>query len=76
MVLGAGRVQRALPHAPQPAAGLAHLRDRYDIRRGRLRNRAAGRRASRLNEKPISQFQQAVITFERGVVQPHLRSIC
>lgn len=51
---------------------LTRMRARYDIRLERLRNRAAGIEASRLDEKPISQFQelqQAIITFERGEVQ-------
>jgi len=55
-----------------PAEVLARMRSRYEIRLERLRNRAAGVRASRLDEKPISQFQQlqeAVIRFERRTLE-------
>ncbi|MBO0359478.1 Na+/H+ antiporter [Hymenobacter sp. BT186] len=55
-----------------PADVLARMRTRYEIRLERLRNRASGVRASLLDEKPISQFQQlqeTVIRFERRVLE-------
>ncbi|WP_324673518.1 Na+/H+ antiporter [Hymenobacter sp. GOD-10R] len=57
-------------HAPPDV--LARMKSRYDIRLERLHNRALGVRASRLEEKPITQFQQlqeAVIQFERSVLE-------
>ncbi len=55
-----------------PAEVLARMKTRYEIRLERLRNRAAGIQASRLDEKPLTQFQQlqeAVIRFEREVIE-------
>jgi hypothetical protein len=55
-----------------PADVLARMRTRYEIRLERLRNRASGVRASLLDEKPISQFQQlqeTIIRFERHVLE-------
>ena len=55
-----------------PTDVLARMQNRYEIRLERLRNRLAGVRASRLDEKPITQFQQlqeAVIRFERSVIE-------
>ncbi|QDA61075.1 Na+/H+ antiporter [Hymenobacter jejuensis] len=57
-------------HAPPDV--LARMQSRYEIRMERLHNRLAGVRASRLDEKPITQFQQlqeAIIRFERGVLE-------
>ncbi|GGF04188.1 Na+/H+ antiporter [Hymenobacter cavernae] len=55
-----------------PADVLTRMKNRYEIRLERLHNRAAGIIASRLDEKPITQFQQlqeAIIEFERGVLE-------
>jgi CPA1 family monovalent cation:H+ antiporter len=48
------------------------MKMRYELRLHRLENRAAGIHASRLDEKPLTQFQllqEAVIRFEREVLE-------
>ncbi|MVN77473.1 Na+/H+ antiporter [Hymenobacter sp. HMF4947] len=61
------------PAASQaPTEVLSRMKTRYELRLYRLQNRMAGIVASRLDEKPITQFQElqaAVIQFERSVIE-------
>lgn len=57
-------------HTPEEVLG--RMKTRYELRLHRLQNRAAGIQASRLDEKPLTQFQQlqeSVIRFERDVIE-------
>jgi len=59
----------AVSQAPEEV--LARMKTRYELRLHRLHNRAAGIQASRLDEKPLTQFQllqEAIIHFERKVL--------